>query len=78
MMSMQDRNDTAIVIVSTAANEPQVAVVNEPVMGNILLVTPSSYSRKRGVDFLICLRRIGVGLGKKVKASTTASLLLTA
>lgn len=80
----QDRDDSAIILIWTTCSEVQLAVVSEPVEGRVMVVTPSSYVEHPGHGCLICqqlpngsLRKIGLGLGKAVKASSTGTFLLT-
>jgi hypothetical protein len=81
----QDRYDSAIILIWTNSSEVQLAVVTEPVEGRVVVVTPSSYLEHPGRACLICrhspngtLRKIGIGLGKRVKASSRGTFLLTA
>ena len=81
---VQDRYDCANVLIWTSSSEVQLAVVTEPVEGSVVVVTPSSYVEHPGRGCLICqqlpdgsLRKIGIGLGKAVKASSTFSFLVT-
>jgi hypothetical protein len=84
MHIMQDRYDSAIVLIWTTSSEVQLAVVSEPVEGQVMVVTPSSFIEHPGHGCLICqqlpngsLRKIGIGLGKAVKASSTGTFLVT-
>ncbi|RTE68825.1 hypothetical protein BHE90_016796 [Fusarium euwallaceae] len=80
----QDRDDCANVLIWTASSEVQLAVVTEPVEGSVIVVTPSSYAEHPGHGCLICqqlpngyLRKIGIGLGKAVNASSTGTFFMT-
>jgi hypothetical protein len=73
------------VILWTEFSPPQLAIVDSPVTGNVIIVTPSSYVESPGNSCLICqiqangtIKKIGVGVGSKVKAGTVGSFLLTA
>lgn len=73
------------VILWTEASGPQLAITDAPVTGRVIIVTPSSYVEKPGNSCLVCqvqedgtVKKIGVGVGSQVKASTTGSVLLTA
>jgi hypothetical protein len=81
-MLMQASKDTAVVIIWTASSDPQLAVVTEKIAGRVTVVTPSSYVDNPGYGCLVCrlnsngaLRKIGVGIGSKVKARKTVSYL---
>jgi Heterokaryon incompatibility protein (HET) len=80
---MQASEDNAFVVIWTASSEPQLAVVTERVQGTVFVVTPSSYADRPGEGCMICqltlngtLKKIGLGIGMQVKASSKASLLL--
>jgi hypothetical protein len=80
---MQDRADSALVLVWTTASEAQLAVVTEPVEGTVFVITPSSYVNDPGPGCLLCkvlddgtVRKIGLGLGKVVKADRLADCVL--
>jgi len=72
----QATEDNAIVIIWTRSSDPQLAVVTSKVEGSVFVVTPSSYKDNPGEGCLICqltpgglLKKIGIGLGSRVKAS---------
>jgi hypothetical protein len=80
---MQDRADAALVLVWTASSGVQLAVVTEPVEGTVFVITPSSYVDQPGPGCLLCrvlddgsVRKIGLGLGKAVKADRLADCVL--
>jgi len=80
---MQASKDNAFVVLWTASSEPQLAVVTERVQGTVFVITPSSYINHPGEGCMICqltpkgtLKKIGLGVGMKVKASNKVSLLL--
>jgi hypothetical protein len=75
----------ASVILWTDSSPPQLAMVDSPVTGNVIIVTPSSYVENPGNSCLVCqiqangtIKKIGVGVGSKVKARAVGSFLLTA
>lgn len=80
---MQDRHDSALTMIWTRSSEVQLAVATEPLEGHVLTVMPSSYKESPGPGCLICqvlpngnLKKIGIGLGKAVKASELGTFLL--
>jgi len=80
---MQQRHDSALVMIWFQSSKVQLAVVTEPVEGNILAVMPSSYRTEPGPGCLICkvlsngsLKKIGIGLGSACKASELGDHLL--
>lgn len=82
---LQQNEDIAAIIIWTSASTPQLAVVSEPLEGHIVAVMPSSYLRKPGPGCLICkvlpngnFRKVGIGLGNQVKATTIGTFNLSA
>lgn len=80
---MQNREDSALAMIWTQSSGVQLAVVTEPVEGNVLAVMPSSYKTEPGAGCLICqilpngnMKKIGIGLGKACKASDFGNFLL--
>ncbi|KAF8076870.1 heterokaryon incompatibility protein-domain-containing protein [Lyophyllum atratum] len=84
---MQASEDNALVVIWTAASpdEPMLAVVNERVTGQpVFVVTPGSFVDAPGEGCLICVRnadgsarKIGLGVGRKVRAGGKATFVLT-
>ncbi|KAK4249136.1 heterokaryon incompatibility protein-domain-containing protein [Corynascus novoguineensis] len=79
----QNRKDSALTMIWTQSGGVQLAVVTEPVEGNVLAVMPSSYRTEPGPGCLICqvlpngcLKKIGIGLGNACKASELRGFLL--
>lgn len=80
---MQNREDSALTMIWTQSSEVQLAVVTQPLSGNVLAVMPSSYRTEPGAGCLICqvlpngnMKKIGIGLGKACKASEIGNFLL--
>jgi hypothetical protein len=80
---MQDRNDSALTMIWTESSAVQLAVVTEPIEDVVLAVMPSSYKENPGAGCLICqllpngnMKKIGIGLGKAIKASKLGTFLL--
>lgn len=80
---MQQRHDSSLVMIWFQSSKVQLAVVTEPVEGNILAVMPSSYRTEPGPGCLIykvlsngSLKKIGIGLGSACKASELGDYLL--
>jgi hypothetical protein len=80
---MQNRDDSALTMIWTQSSAVQLAVVTEPVEGAVIAVMPSSYKDNPGAGCLLCkvfpngnVKKIGIGLGKAIKASELGTFLL--
>lgn len=85
LMAKDGPRSYGTVILWTDSSPPQLAIVDSPVTGDVMIVTPSSYVESPGNSCLVCqiqangtIKKIGVGVGSKVKAGTVGSFLLTA
>jgi hypothetical protein len=80
---VQKRDDSAVIMIWTQSSGVQLAIVNEPLDGcAVIALMPSSYKDNPGPGCLVgrvlpdgSVKKVGVGLGREVKALDIASFI---